>query len=284
MSSQQPLVSICIPVYNVEEYIDESLQCCLNQTYQNIEIIISNNCSTDRTIEKIKAYNDPRIRIYSNDSNLGMLGNYKKVLTYATGKYITFLCADDGMELDTIEKALAIMESPKYSNVVLVNTYMNIINNVGKVVFTRKFIFGGGLISKYWAIRSNFLVGTNALGEPNAAVFRKEAYDKIPEPKFHNCNNWTPDLDMKIELALHGSIYVIPEPLGRFRLSDTSTSNKELRFTQAMLFKQYAMNIYRDKRYNLSFYWVLHGTVAAVMMQIARNVFYKLFIVRKKAA
>src|ERR1044072_586177 len=117
-TEQQPLVSICIAVYNGAEFIDETLQCCFNQTYKNIEIIISDNCSTDDTLGRVRAYNDPRISIYSNESNLGMLANYRKVLTYAKGKYMTFLCADDGMDHDTVEKAVNIMESPAHANIV----------------------------------------------------------------------------------------------------------------------------------------------------------------------
>ena len=52
-----PLVSICIPVYNGANYIDETINCCINQSYKNIEVIVSDNCSTDNTVELIKKYN-----------------------------------------------------------------------------------------------------------------------------------------------------------------------------------------------------------------------------------
>lgn len=278
-----PLVSICIPVYNGEKFIDETVLCCINQTYKNLEIIFSDNCSTDNTLARIRAFNDPRIKIYSNETNIGLVGNYRKVFTYATGKYIAFLGADDGMELDTVEKEVAIMESEKHKNVVLVNSYIQIINDESKTVFTKKFIFGGGPLSAYWGIRSNFLYGSNTIGEPNGSLFKKEAYDKIPEPKFRNGNTWTLDLDMKFELMLLGDSYMIPEPLGKFRISSQSTSNKELRFSQARLFREYAKNIYRDKRYHLSYGWVIITSITSFLLQIARNLFYILFIKDKKA-
>lgn len=276
-----PLVSICIPVYNGDQFIDETIQCCIGQTYKNLEIIISDNCSTDKTLEFIKRYNDPRIKIYSNSSNIGLVANYRKALTYATGKYMAFLGADDGMELDAVEKEVAIMEAPQHSNVVLVNSYIKIINNESKVVFIKKFIFGGGPLSAYWGIRSNFLYGSNTIGEPNGSLFKKEAYDKIPEPKFRNGNTWTLDLDMKFELMLQGDTYMIPETLGKFRISSQSTSNKELKFTQAKLFREFAMAIYRDKRYNLSFFWVITATINSWLLQIARNLFY-IFLIKKE--
>lgn len=277
-----PLVSICIPVYNGDKFIDETIRCCIHQTYKNLEIIISDNCSTDKTIECIKRYKDPRIKIYSNETNIGLVANYRKALTYATGKYMAFLGADDGMELDAVEKEVAIMEAPENKNVVLVNTYIKIINDESKVVFTKKFLFGGGPLSAYWGIRSNFLYGSNTIGEPNGSLFKREAYEKIPEPKFRNGNTWTLDLDMKFELMLLGDTYMIPEALGKFRISSQSTSNKELRFTQAKLFREYALAIYRDKRYRLSFFWVITAAVNSWLLQIARNMFYIFFIKKKK--
>ena len=279
--SSQPLVSICIPVYNGEKFIDETVKDCLNQTYKNIEIIFSDNCSTDRTVEMIKRYNDPRIKIFSNDTNIGLLANFKKVFTYATGKYMSFLGADDGMEPTCIEKAVNVLEAPENKDIVLVNTFIQIINDENKTVFIKKFIFGSGKFSGKWGIRANFLYGSNTIGEPNGSVWRKETYDQIPEPKFRNGNTWTTDLDLKFELLLYGNTYVIPEPLGKFRLSQQSTSKKELKFAQAKLFREYAMVLYRDKRYSLSYFFVITATVNSLLLEIARNVFYILFIKKK---
>lgn len=279
--SAQPLVSICIPVYNGEKFIDETVKDCLNQTYKNIEIIFSDNCSTDRTIALIKGYNDPRIKIFSNDTNIGLLANFKKVFTYATGKYMSFLGADDGMEPTCIEKAVNILEAPENNDIVLVNTFIQIINDENKTVFIKKFIFGGGKFSGKWGIRSNFLYGSNTIGEPNGSVWRKETYDQIPEPKFRNGNTWTTDLDLKFELLLYGNTYVIPEPLGKFRLSQQSTSKKELKFAQAKLFREYANALYKDKRYKMSYIFVITATINSLLLEVARNVFYILFIKKK---
>ncbi|MFO0434354.1 MAG: glycosyltransferase, partial [Sphingobacteriaceae bacterium] len=236
---------------------------------------------TDRTVEMIKRYNDPRIKIFSNDTNIGLLANFKKVFTYATGKYMSFLGADDGMEPTCIEKAVNILEAPENKDIVLVNTFIQIINDENKTVFIKKFIFGSGKFSGKWGIRANFLYGSNTIGEPNGSVWRKETYDQIPEPKFRNGNTWTTDLDLKFELLLYGNTYVIPEPLGKFRLSQQSTSKKELKFAQAKLFREYAMVLYRDKRYSLSYFFVITATVNSLLLEIARNVFYILFIKKK---
>src|SRR5947209_5012126 len=107
-----PRVSICVPVFNTEEYLDEAFRCIFSQTFQDFEVVVSDNSSTDSSMEIIKRYNDPRIRIFTNDRNYGLAYNFKKVLTYARGEFITFLFADDAMRADSIEKGLKILTDP----------------------------------------------------------------------------------------------------------------------------------------------------------------------------
>lgn len=270
----KPLVSVCIPTYNNKDYIDETLKCVLNQTHRNIEVIITDDCSTDGTVEIINNYIDPRIKIHENSTNIGLLSNFTKALSYASGKYLMLLCADDGIELDAVEKGVNVLESEENNDIVIVNTYIKIINNQGRTLHTKKFIFGSGRISSYWGIRSNLLCGTNIIGEVNGSMFRKEAYEKITEPKIKNGNKWTVDLDLKFELFLVGNGYIIPEALGSFRISKQSTSAKELRFEQARLFRQYALRLYNDKRYDLSFLWVITSVINSLILQLARNMAY----------
>ena len=109
--SNQPLVSICIPNYNNAEYIGESIQSALDQTYENIEIIVCDNESTDNSWEIISSYSDERISKFKNISNLGMVGNFREVLSKANGKYVTFLCSDDLLLPDTVEKLACLLNN-----------------------------------------------------------------------------------------------------------------------------------------------------------------------------
>ena len=275
----QPLVSVCIPVFNGEKFLKETIDCVLNQTYKNIELVFSDNYSTDNTVEIINSYKNDRIKLFKNQSNEGIYNNYVKVLKLGTGKYITFLGADDLMDFTCVEKSVKLLEED--SSLVLINTHIQIINDMGEKVYTKKYFFGSGKLNRYWAIRSNLFYGSNLLGEPNGSLFLKSAFDKIPEPLFSNSNNWTFDIDMKLELILQGETFMIPEPLGYFRISSSSTSKKLPIFTQSRLFRKYAYNLYKDKRYNLSFFWVITATVNSIILEIARNIFYKLFIKNK---
>jgi len=86
---------------------------------------------------------------------------------------------------------------------------------------------------------------------------------------------------MLFELLLQGKLYLIPKPLGKFRISAQSTSNKELIFVQPRLFREFTNAVYKDKRYKLSYFWVVRSTINSFLLQIARNIFYKLFIKKK---
>ena len=100
----EDLISIIVPVYNVERYLDDCLKSLINQTYKNIEIIIINDGSTDKSLDIVKKYKEIDKRIVLIDrENKGVL--YSKVEGYkkSRGKYITYVDSDDWIEQDAIE-------------------------------------------------------------------------------------------------------------------------------------------------------------------------------------
>ena len=92
-----PLVSIGIPVYNGERVLHHALVSVLNQTYQNLEVVICDNASTDDTQNICLTYaaRDPRIRYYRNATNIGLHANVRRVCELSTGEYFTWVSADD---------------------------------------------------------------------------------------------------------------------------------------------------------------------------------------------
>lgn len=101
----RPAVSVLVPIYNVEKYLEECLDSIINQTLTNIEIICINDGSTDNSLKIIKKYakNDPRIVIISK-KNSGYGDSMNKGLKKATGEYIGIVESDDWIELDALEK------------------------------------------------------------------------------------------------------------------------------------------------------------------------------------
>lgn len=100
------LVSVIIPTYNVEDYLDECLNSLLNQTFSNIEIIIVDDCSTDSTQEIISYYEkkDHRIKTVISNKKIGPGGCRNIGLNLAKGKYIQFVDSDDWVDNDAIEQ------------------------------------------------------------------------------------------------------------------------------------------------------------------------------------
>lgn len=100
-----PKVSVIIPIYNVEDYIEECLDSVVNQTLEDIEIICINDGSTDNTLDILERYanNDNRIKLISQ-SNSGLSASRNVGLDHATGEYICFLDSDDYFELEALEE------------------------------------------------------------------------------------------------------------------------------------------------------------------------------------
>ena len=98
----KPTFSICIPNYNYGHLISQTIQSVLDQSYQNFEIIIVDNCSTDNSIEVIKSFKDNRILVYKNKYNIGFAPNLQQVSRLASGRYINLLSADDLMMPETL--------------------------------------------------------------------------------------------------------------------------------------------------------------------------------------
>lgn len=87
-------LSICIPVYNSEKTIRDSVDSALSQTYPDREILVIDDCSTDRTVEILRSYGD-KIRLIVNEKNIGIGKMLEKLMAQSKGKYVVYLCGDD---------------------------------------------------------------------------------------------------------------------------------------------------------------------------------------------
>ncbi len=112
MSNNQPCISIGIPVYNGENFLEKTLDSLLEQTFQDFEIIISDNASTDKTEEICRKYADKYdcIRYYRQEKNLGAAPNYNYVFEVSRGKYFKWAAHDDLCAPTYLERCVAILE------------------------------------------------------------------------------------------------------------------------------------------------------------------------------
>lgn len=105
-------VSVLIPVYNRPELIVRSVRSALSQTYPNLEVVVSDNASTDSTWQVVQrlAAEDSRIRVFRNDMNLGPTRNWIRALAEATGDYVKVLFSDDWLEPTCVERLVDRMQ------------------------------------------------------------------------------------------------------------------------------------------------------------------------------
>lgn len=107
-----PLVSVLMTVYNREKYIAEAIQSVLNSSYKDFELIITDDCSTDQSLAIAKEFaaKDSRIRVYANEVNLGDYPNRNRAASFATGKYLKYVDADDVMYYHELEVMVRFIE------------------------------------------------------------------------------------------------------------------------------------------------------------------------------
>ena len=112
---KRPLVSVVIALYNGEKYIRDQILSILAQTYPNLEVIVVDDKSTDDTIAIVRklAKEDSRIKVYENEHNLGITGNFLKGLFYTRGEFICFCDQDDYWMKDKIASLKALIEKGK---------------------------------------------------------------------------------------------------------------------------------------------------------------------------
>lgn len=108
------LVSIIMPSWNTGKFIAESIQSVINQTYENWELLIVDDCSTDNTDEVVSGFNDSRIKYFKNEHNSGAALTRNRAMREAQGEWIAFLDSDDLWSPDKLEKQIAFMNENGY--------------------------------------------------------------------------------------------------------------------------------------------------------------------------
>lgn len=225
-----PKVSVLIPAYNYGHFLDETIQSVLDQTFTDFELVIVDNHSTDNTVAVVQSYlSDSRVSFYQNETNLGLVGNWNKCLGHAQGKYIKFLCADDKLHPQLLEKFVAVLD--QHQNVALVSSYTQSFGRGSGIWPLPPYT---GLVSGHLA-RERFIKynDPNWLYAPTAVMFRKSGLQVGP---FNAQLFMKTDKEFYIRLLATGDCYVIPEVLSYMRVHGaTQTARmKKTKFEPAL--------------------------------------------------
>jgi glycosyltransferase involved in cell wall biosynthesis len=235
MNTTTPIVSVCLPVYNGARYLAKALDSVLAQTHQDFELLIADDCSTDSSAAIIEKYakQDPRIKAWKNETNLGHYGNYNACLRKASGKYIKLFAQDDILHPRIIERFVSVLNDN--SHIVLVNCARIWIDASGQTIkvktdldkqLTKPFVRDTTL-SGDKAIVSTLKDATNWLGEPSSQMFRSEFLSGGFDESFRQIG----DLEYNYRLLQNGDYRFIADELCYFRKhggSWTTTNSREL--------------------------------------------------------
>ncbi len=124
---EEPVVSVIMPVYNSEKYLAEAVNSVCRQTVHNIQIILIDDCSEDRSFEFCTklALRDKRIEVYRHDKNRGVSAARNSGLSYAVGKYILFMDSDDRIDDDMLELLISLMEENPHTDLAVCGYYID---------------------------------------------------------------------------------------------------------------------------------------------------------------
>jgi glycosyltransferase involved in cell wall biosynthesis len=193
-----PLVSVIIPVRNFERYIAEAIESVLTQEFQDWELIIVDDCSTDRTNEIAARYQDgEKIRLVRNERNLGQFPAHNRGAALARGKYLKFFHGDDVMYPHCLGTMVRCMEAfPRAA--------------LG-ISHPRRLWAAPHLFSPEEAWRAQTARQTSILSEgPSGTIFRAEAFRQVGG---FGSRFYTGDSEMNFRMALNHFILLLPDGL-----------------------------------------------------------------------
>lgn len=165
---ESPLVSVVLPVYNAERYLEESVASILSQSYRNFELIIINDGSTDASPEILKRFKDLRVRIF-NQRNLGLSATLNRGIQLATGRYLARQDADDVSYPERLARQVAFLESQ--SDYCMVGTWSRILEEARLTERAHKHPEQNGEL-KFKLLFDNYFVHSSVM-------LRRSALDRV---------------------------------------------------------------------------------------------------------
>lgn len=242
------MISIALATYNGEEFLREQLDSVLNQTFQDFEIIVCDDCSTDHTLDILEEYKqlDARIRVYQNDCNLGFIKNFEKAIRYCNGEYIALCDQDDRWVPEHLSILLNIIGDKHIAcgNARFIDRYGN---DLHSTIIDRDYLVmplksGTDLLYRLFFYRNSFQ-GASML------INRKFLEVALPIPevaKYH-------DVWFSILSCMYGGIAFTSEIVNEYRQHGNNYSNSSEKGTNRYRHFCYTLliNVYSESRMDI---------------------------------
>lgn len=241
MNNSHPLVSVIIPTYNHATYIGEALDSVLQQTYENLEIIIIDNYSDDNTEQIVSSIKDLRIQYWKFHNNGVIAASRNFGVDKANGKIIAFLDSDDVWEPEKLHRQVQHLERNNDISIVASNYYI-----IGESPLWRNRLnFDNKMYKDYYyqdLILDNTVINSSA-------VVKREVFDKVggldEDPQYFAFEDW----DLWLRCCRHGKLRIISTPVVGYRIHSGNAKNKlEIHTRSLNLLKKHRTLGYLDSR------------------------------------
>ena len=256
-----PMVTVCIPVYNGYTFLERCLQAIVNQTYRNLEILVVDNQSTDDSAALLAAWarRDPRLRVVTNDSNIGLVPNRNRCIELAHGEWIKFMDVDDVLAPSAIERLLEASNGSYRMAICRRLFFYEGVDETQRALMerevrryeVRELLPGRTYITPEEVARLALEYrGRNFVGEPTAVMMHRSVFDEFGD--FNEDLVQIPDLEYWLRVGLHTGIAYVDEPLSCFSIHNGAASAANLalrsfradRVDQLILLHEYLYNPY----------------------------------------
>lgn len=205
-----------MPVYNMEKYVGTAIESILAQTYDNFELLIIDDASTDQTFDVISEYKDKRIHKVKNCTNIGIAASLNKGLSMINSQYVARMDADDISKPTRFEKQLAYMKS--HSDLGILGSHMELINDNGVIIKEQRKKEGRA------NIKMGLFFGNTSLAHPSILI-KKSKLDKY-HLRYDSAYQYAEDYDLYCRASHYIEFDNYPECLIQYRVHSESVSQK----------------------------------------------------------
>ena len=266
--SVSPLVSIIMPAYNAEKYIESSVESVLGQDYENWELIIVNDGSEDFTSSLLEKYSSiDKIRIVSNARNKGVSRSRALGISLANGKYIAFLDSDDVFENNKLRKQVSMMEKCEDVHLCHSNVYILSEEKEYPQILDNYFNLGEKISVYEYRDDTEFMTANHICN--SSVMVRKETLDRIEVgiEQLFQVEDWF----LWILLSEFGKYAYLPERLIRYRYHLASaTSKSQANRLERQYFKVELYLSVISRSQNQSFRHIALRELRRVLMNISK--------------
>lgn len=219
---EKGLISVIAGNYNTPvRFVKKAIDSVLKQTYQNFEFIIVDDCSTDDSLETIKSYDDPRIKIMSTDKNSGLATALNKALDVCRGEYVARMDLDDICLPERFERQLAYMR--EHPDVIVCGTYIKQIDGNGDICGDDRSFKSFDDMERYRIFQ--LFANSPAISHPSA-MFNRGLLEKH-HIRYHENYLYAQDYRMWISCARWGKCCTMPEVLLKYRIHGQAISTEK---------------------------------------------------------